>query len=634
MATQDQMNGADTHFQSAPGSPRTRARAQARPRGNRRHSHPLRQLFRCRPGTIRAKIPRKVTYNPPSSPGPNNPPEPPEPPAPPGGSGSPKQPRPPKPPAYAFLVGAGILLSRIAGLLRESIFAHYLGNSAAAGAFKAAIRIPNFLQNLLGEGVLSASFIPVYSRLLAEGKKDLAGRVAGIVASLLALAVSILVLLGVLFTPFLIDFLAPGFHGDVRTLTMHLVQIMFPGVGLFVLSAWCLGILNSHRLFFISYAAPVFWNLAMIATLIGFGRHHDQSSLAIILAWGSVVGAFLQFSVQLPFIFLKKTDEGQTIGALIRFGLETTLAPVRQVFRSLGPVVVSRGVVQLSAYVDAWIASFLGTAAVSALAYAQVMYTLPISLFGMSVAASELPEMSASMGTQQEIYEKLRTRLVAGKRTIAFYVIPCVAAFLVLGRHLVAGLFQSGVFNSQDSLYTWYILMGSTVGLLAATWGRLYSSAFYALRDTRTPLWFALTRVTLTAILGLLFAFPLRPFLNSFLLTVLHLPMPVLADIDTSKSLGAVGLTFSAGIAGWVEFILLRRALQKRIGSTALPNHYPAKIWAAALCASAAGYGAAHFVNLHFRYFNLAAILAAFGAVYGAITWWAKIPEARKLLRR
>jgi len=541
-------------------------------------------------------------------------------------------PSPSRPPrASAFLVGAGIFLSRIAGLVRTRIFAHYFGLSDAADAFGAAFRIPNFLQNLLGEGVLSASFIPVYSRLLAEGETDLAGRVAGIVASLLALTASIIVLLGVLLTPVLVDLIAPGFHGEKRQLTVHIVQIMFPGAGIFVLSAWCLGILNSHRLFFVSYVAPVLWNLAMIGTLLGFGSSHTQFSLAVILAWGSVVGAFLQFGIQLPFIFWRKTAAGPSIGATIVFALNTTLAPVRQVFRSLGPVVVSRGVVQLSAYIDSLIASLLGAGAVAGLLNAQIIYTLPISLFGMSVAAAELPEMSRSIGTREEIHTRLRTRLVAGKRTIAFYVIPCVASFLVLGRYFVSALCESGTFGSQDTLYVWYILMGSTVGLLAATWGRLYSSAFYALRDTRTPLWFALVRVTLTAALGLLFAFPLRPYLNSILLRSLHLATPNLAGIDLK--LGVVGLTLSAGLAGWIEFLLLRRALQARIGSTALPRHYPAKIWAAALAASAAGWAAGHWVHLGIRWFNLAVILAAFGSIYALITLCAGIPEARSLFR-
>ena len=115
---------------------------------------------------------------------------------------------------FALLVAAGILLSRVSGLIREKFFAHYFGNSDAAGVFKAAIRIPNFLQNLFGEGVLSASFIPVYARLLAKDDEELAGRVAGAVASLLALAVSVLVLAGVLLTPYILIFIAPGFRSN------------------------------------------------------------------------------------------------------------------------------------------------------------------------------------------------------------------------------------------------------------------------------------------------------------------------------------------------------------------------------------------------------------------------------------
>lgn len=535
-------------------------------------------------------------------------------------------------PGSAALVGAGILLSRIAGLVRERVFAHYFGNSDAAGAFRAAVKIPNSLQNMLGEGVLSASFIPVYSRLLAEGKTELAGRVAGIVASLLALTVSAIVLVGVCLTPVFVDLIAPGFHGDLRVLTVHIVQILFPGVGLLVMSAWCLGILNSHRMFFISYAAPLFWNLAMIGTLLTFGGRQTQSSLAITLAWGSILGSALQFGMQLPFIYWKRSADGRPIGAEIRLALQTTLAPVREVFRNLGPVVLSRGVVQLSAYVDQWIASFLGASAVASLGYAQTIYLLPISLFGMSVAAAELPEMSRSTGSAEEIHAGLRKRLVAGQRTIAFLVIPTVAGLLLLGKYIVAALYQSGKFGHEDTLYVWYILMGSTLGLLAATWGRLYSSAFYALRDTRTPLRFAVIRVILTGALGLLFAFPLRPFLNSVLLSSLHLPEPSLPGIQLG--LGAMGLTLSAGIAGWVEFLLLRRALQARIGPTALPANFPLQLWACALIASLGALAAARWTPLHHPVVILAEVLAVFGVIYGGLTLTLRIPEARAMVSR
>src|SRR5713101_3833704 len=197
-------------------------------------------------------------------------------------------------PNLAVIVAAGILLSRIAGLVRESIFAHYLGNSGAADAFKAGFRIPNILQNLFGEGVLSASFIPVYSRLLSEGNDEAADLVAWAVGALLAGAIALLVVLGVVAAPWLIDVIAPGFHGDKRSLTVTLVQILFPGAGLLVMSAWCLGVLNSHHRFFASYTAPVAWNVAMIVTLVLFGPHNTQEHLAVKLAWGSVVGAVLR----------------------------------------------------------------------------------------------------------------------------------------------------------------------------------------------------------------------------------------------------------------------------------------------------------------------------------------------------
>jgi putative peptidoglycan lipid II flippase len=165
----------------------------------------------------------------------------------------------------AVLVASGIMLSRLVGLVRQRVFAHYLGSLPAADAFQAALRIPNFLQNLLGEGVLSASFIPVYARLLAGDDEKEADRVASVIGSLLAVVTLVLVLLGILVTPFLIDLIAPGFTGETRQLTITLVQILFPGVGTLVLSAWCLGILNSHGRFFLSYAAPVLWSLFIIA---------------------------------------------------------------------------------------------------------------------------------------------------------------------------------------------------------------------------------------------------------------------------------------------------------------------------------------------------------------------------------
>ncbi|HYS25875.1 MAG TPA: murein biosynthesis integral membrane protein MurJ, partial [Vicinamibacterales bacterium] len=461
-----------------------------------------------------------------------------------------------------MFVAAGILLSRLAGLVRLQVFAHYFGlESDAADAFNAAFRIPNFLQNLFGEGALSASFIPVYAALVARGERRDADRVAGAVGTLLALLVSVLVLAGVLATPLLIAAIAPGFTGDKRELTIQLVRILFPGAGLLVLSAWCLGVLNSHQRFLLSYAAPVTWNAAMIATLVIFGASSSLPRLAVLLAWGSVIGSFVQFAVQVPAVLRVAPD--------LRFAVDLASEQVRIVSRNFVPVFISRGVVQVSAYIDALLASLLPTGAVTGIANAQLLYTLPVSLFGMSVAAAELPTMSGEAGADARGHEMLRRRLDAGLQRIAFFVVPSAMAFLALGDVLVAALLQTGRFRHEDALYVWGILAGSAVGLLASTLGRLYSSSYYALRDTRTPLRFAIVRVVLTTVLGYLFAIPLPRLLG------------------VPQAWGAAGLTASAGIAGWVEMLLLRRTLNARVGTTGLPASYVVKLWTAAAAGAA-----------------------------------------------
>ena len=508
---------------------------------------------------------------------------------------------------HSILVATGILLSRLMGLVRQRAFNHYFGQSDAADAFNAAFKIPNFLQNLFGEGVLSASFIPVYARLLAQEDEEEAGRLSGAIFSILALSAAVIVCLGMLATPFLIDAIAPGFHGAKRALTIRLVQILFPGAGLLVLSAWCLGILNSHRKFFLSYTAPVLWNAVMIAVLIALGSA-DLSVLAIYLAWGSVAGSALQFGVQVP-VVLK-------LSRRLRPNLDTASLQVRETIRNFAPVFVSRGVVQISAYVDQVFASLLGTGAVAALTNAQTLYTLPVSLFGMSVSAAELPAMSSALGAGPEISEYLRRRLNQGLRRIAFFVAPSAMAFLALGDLITAALFQSGRFQHADSLYVWGILAGSAIGLLASTLGRLYSSTYYALRDTRTPLRYAAIRVALTIALGYVCA--------------------ILAPgwLGIERRWGAAGLTASAGVAGWVEFVLLRRTLNMRIGLTGLPFAFSAKLWTAASVAAALAWGVKLETPGRSPLVGSIAILAVCGVAYLAATYGMRVEECVATVKR
>ena len=519
----------------------------------------------------------------------------------------------------AFMVGAGILVSRIIGVIRQRVFGYYFGVSLAADAFNAAFRIPNFLQNVFGEGALSASFIPVYANLLARKDEKESSRVASAVLTVLALMTSAIVLLGVLATPYIVSIVAWGFVSERRDLTIRLVQIFFPGAGLLVMSAWCLGILNSHRKFLLSYTAPVVWNLAIIASLIFFGSHSGnldevqlgqfQARLAVLTAWGSVIGSALQFAVQLP-----------TVLWLVR-GLRPVFdfanANVRTVIRNFFPVFMSRGVVQISAFVDAGLASLVPyIGAVSALGYAQSLYTLPVSLFGMSVSAAELPAMSSALGTSAEIAGQLRKRLDGGLRRIAFFIIPSAMAMLALGDVMTSALYQTGRFKHADSRYVWGILAGSTIGLLASTLGRLYASTYYALHDTRTPLRYAIVRVTLTTVLGYLFAIPLPP------------------AIGLDPKWGVAGLTASAGIAGWIEFALLRRTLNKRIGRTGLALGYVAKLWLAAAVGAGVGWAIKILVGGHHPAIIAALVLVPYGLAYFGVTAALRVPELDTALGR
>ena len=516
---------------------------------------------------------------------------------------------------HAFLVGAGILISRIIGVIRQRVFAHYLGTSDAAGAFSAAFRIPNFLQNVFGEGALSASFIPVYANLLARGDEKEASRVADAVLTLLALATSVIVVIGILTTPFFVGLFAYSFDPATRELTTQLVRIFFPGAGLLVLSAWCLGVLNSHRRFFLSYTAPVVWNLAIIATLIWFGRAEDQVHLAsfqfrlaTLTAWGSVVGSALQFGVQMPTVL--------SLIKRLRPVLDIATENVRTVLRNFFPVFMSRGVVQISAFVDAMLAGLISPQAVAALTYAQSLYTLPVSLFGMSVSAAELPAMSSALGSQDQIASQLRQRLNDGLHRIAFFIVPSAMAMMAFGDVMTGALYQTGKFGLTDSRYVWAILAGSTIGLLASTLGRLYASTYYALHDTRTPLRYAIIRVALTTGLGYLFA----------------IPLPHLIGIEPKW--GAAGLTASAGVAGWIEFALLRRSLNRRIGRTGLATIYVGKLWAGAVVGAAVGWGIKLALPALHPIIVAGLVLVPYGLIYFGVTALLKIGESKAVFNR
>jgi putative peptidoglycan lipid II flippase len=326
--------------------------------------------------------------------------------------------------------------------------------------------------------------------------------------------------------------------------------------------------------------------------------------LVVSVAWASVVGSLLQFGIQWPSIW--------RLDRTLRFSMAVREPGVRTVLGSFAAVFTGRGVVQISGFVDAFIASLIGAGALATLAYSQAISMLPVSLFGMSVSAAELPAMSGERGSPEEVAAALRTRLDRGLGRIAYFVIPSAAAFLLIGGVLAGGLYQGGAFNADDARWVWTALAGAAVGLLAGTMGRLYASASYAMGDARTPLRFAIVRVVLGAVLGWSAA----------------LLLPSALGIDARW--GVAFLTAASGLAAWVEFALLRGALTARIGRSGVPLRRVAILWGCALLAGIAATLVEQLLAGHHPLFVALLVVPAFGAVYLGSTAVLKVDDGRR----
>jgi putative peptidoglycan lipid II flippase len=520
--------------------------------------------------------------------------------------------------AASLLVAAGILLSRVLGLVRERMLAIYFGTGLQADVFSAGLRMPNVLQNLLGEGTLSASFIPVYSELLGQGRTREAGRVAGAMFALLLGIAGAIALLGVVLAPLLVTVFTPGFEGHRRDLMITVVRIVFPMTGVLVLSAWALGILNSHRKFFIPYFAPVLWNVAIIVALIAFAGRVDLDGLLMAAVWGALVGGFLQFGIQLPWV-LKLDRE-------IRLNSGRAEPAFKEVVRNAVPAIMGRGVVQVSTYVDMVLGSLLAIGAVARLRYAQALYVLPISLFGMSIAAAELPDLARD---RAQGAAALRERTIAAATRVAFFVVPSFVAFVLLGEVFVAGIYRAGEFGVADVRLVWLTLAAYSVGLLASTSGRIYQTAFYALRDTRTPARVAGLRVLTSAIAGAALMLQFEPVT----LGGVTVAAGLFGDLRIEGlPLGPVGLALGAAVGAWLEWALLRSRLARQIGSIGVGAGALGRLFAAAVAAAVAGYGTSLALQDLYPLVAAGIVASVFGVVYLALARLLRVTEARVVM--
>ncbi len=508
----------------------------------------------------------------------------------------------------AMVVGAGILISRVLGLLRVTFFAHFFGASAAADAFNAASKIPNAIRNLLGEGTLSAAFVPTYSRLLARSDARASRALAAAVLGLLLVAVSVLSIAGVLLAPWLTQFAAPGFDESKRALTTQLTRVMFPMTGLMVLSGWCLGVQNSHKRFFWSYASAALWSIAQIALLWGWGtRASSMSELAWWLAWATLAGAGLQVAAQLPEVF-------RLVGPL-RPTLDRAAEGVMPMLRNVVPVVTALGVVQISSFIDLQIASFLPDGAQSNLVYASTLGLLPVAIFGVSVAASSLPDLSRESGAMN--IEALLERLRAGWQRVLFYIVPSAFVFVVFGNYCVGIVYRTGAFQAADERAVHAVLAAFAVGLVSFGSVKLLSSVYYAMQDYKTPLRASIVSIVVSALASASMAFSFR-----------------------SSPYAAAAIALGSALGSYVNLSLLARGLRQRVGPL-----YTAGMWVgtrriilASVAATLLTF-AVHALmqrawpNAHPRLVG-PPVLLVFGVSYLAAAWWTGSGEAARWLRR
>ncbi len=493
----------------------------------------------------------------------------------------------------AFRVAAGILVSRVLGLVRENALGYFFGAGAHADAWRVGLKIPNVIQNLLGEGALSASFIPVYVRLLEEGREREAARVAGAILGILCLVGGALAAIGAWTAPLVGRVIAPGFTvaDDGRAeILAAILPLLFPMTAFLVVSAWALGILNSHRRFFVSYVAPALWNLAIVTALAAAAwRGLAGTGLLMAMAWGALTGGALQLLFQLPFAAPHLRGMVPSLGR----GLE----PVRRVIRNFVPVAAARGAVNLSALAEGMMASLLATGALSILGYAQTLHILPISLFGMSIAAAELPELARD-GPGPVGAVRRRTRDAVAR--LLFWMIPSAAAYLAFGTEVTAilRLFPTGEFGAGLAAAVGFALGAYALGLPASGSSRILASAFHALGDTRTPARIAWLRIGLSVAAGFLLMRPLDQWTAG------------------GFRMGAVGLALGTTAGAWLEVVLLARALGRRIKGGTIPWQAAIRTLVATVPAVPAGILARALLPAPHPLVATLAALLPFGIVY------------------
>ncbi len=424
----------------------------------------------------------------------------------------------------AMATVAGITgLSRIAGFARDVLTAAYLGAGPISDAFFVALKIPNFFRRVTAEGAFSIAFVPIYSKTLQIETREKADLFASNVFMIMLCALSVFTLIAIIFMPYVIHAIAPGFYDDPirHNLAVELTRITFPYLLLMSLTALLGGVLNAMDRFAPFAFAPVIFNIALIVSLL-FSQNFETVGHA--LSWG-LLGAGV---LQLAFLW----GCAKRAGVKITFSMPKLDKDARKLLKIMGPAVLGAGVVHINLFADLIMASFLGEGSISYLYYADRLNQLPLGVVGIAVGTALLPMLSRAMTSDDKSHA-----LDLFNRALEYCILlalPAAVALAVVPLSLITVLFERGAFDASDSQITANILAAYALGLPAYIAVKVFSTAHWARGDTKTPVKIAI------------------------IVTLINIAMSIILI----QFIGILGIALATGITGWLQFYLHVRALK------------------------------------------------------------------------
>jgi integral membrane protein MviN len=423
-----------------------------------------------------------------------------------------------------FIFSIATLISRVLGYLRDAVVAYYFGANPATDAFYVAWRLPNTLRQLVAEGSFNAAFIPIYTQEYSKSPEN-ARWYASSLFTYYTIVLIILTLLVIIFAPYFVKIIAPGFANKGNfDLTVELVRWIFPYLILIGWTSFYMALLNTKDRFFIPAVAPALLNLAFVITSVFLSYSMGIYSLAV----GALLGGFLQLILQFPLAI----KEGLIVKPTFTIHPE-----IKTTLKKLGPAFLSFGVSQFAFVIDTVLASFLMAGAVTYLYYGNRIFQLPLGVFIIGLGNALLVSLSKNYANKD--FETFRKDLTLSLKFSIFISMPATIGMIFLGKEIIDVLLVRGAFNEKDAQLTYYALIGYGLGLLGYSLTRPFKSAFFAMGDTKTPLY-----STMIGIMGSIISAVVLTFVLNF---------------------GVFGLAFASSLGGYINAIYLYKHFKMKI---------------------------------------------------------------------